>query len=134
MRLTLNQNPCTGCMACAAACRDAHREAGAPLRAVREGPGLKYRHTVCLHCARPACLPACPAGAIHRDAPTGAVLIDRARCTGCGRCAAACPLHIPVVTGGKAFKCDLCAGRLGQGLPPACAAACPLRLIGLDGD
>jgi pyruvate formate lyase activating enzyme len=41
----------------------------------------------CVRCL--ACLRACPIGAITED-PAGAVIIDRARCDLCGRCAEAC--------------------------------------------
>ncbi len=56
------------------------------------GPSLSFRAELCRPdaCGRP-CLAACEAGALDFKGQELSVL--RERCTHCGRCAAACPLH-----------------------------------------
>lgn len=51
---------------------------------------------------------------------TGAVLVDREKCIGCGKCIEACPGRIPFLHPGdkKAVICDLCDG------DPECVKAC----------
>ena len=45
----------------------------------------------CDHCAEPACLPACPTGAIFKRKDNGVVDIDSTLCIGCRKYEAACP-------------------------------------------
>ena len=49
----------------------------------------------CLHCVDPACVAACPAEALAKQAADGRVLVDTARCIGCRACAKACPFGVP---------------------------------------
>jgi carbon-monoxide dehydrogenase iron sulfur subunit len=86
--------------------------------------------TVCLQCADAPCIPACPTGALARDARTGAVIVDTdpdsaTACIGCMRCRTACPWDVPQRHPERkvAIKCDLCAGRAGG---PVCVEMCPL--------
>ena len=46
----------------------------------------------CDHCAEPACLPACPTGAIFKRKDNGVVDIDSTLCIGCRKREAACPV------------------------------------------
>jgi DMSO reductase anchor subunit len=50
---------------------------------------------------------------------------------GCGYCAWACPYGAPQYNpeAGCMTKCNFCVDNLEQGLPPACVAACPLRVL-----
>ena len=82
------------------------------------------------HCSNPACLAACPRGAIFKRASDGVVLVDQSRCEGQRYCVAACPYK-------KAFfnprtfrseKCILCFPRVEKGLAPACAHQCVGRI------
>ena len=84
----------------------------------------------CMHCERPACMAACPAGAIAKRSD-GVVLIDSKKCVGCRACEEACPYHAPqfnAVTG-VMTKCDFCQDLLAKGHRPACVAACPMRAL-----
>jgi anaerobic dimethyl sulfoxide reductase subunit B (iron-sulfur subunit) len=86
----------------------------------------------CMHCADPACLPACPQEAIYKRDSDGVVIIDQAKCDGCGVCREVCPYQAPSTVdaaSGKVFKCDLCAGELDQGRNPACVGACLQRCL-----
>lgn len=85
---------------------------------------------VCKHCTHAACLDVCPTGALIRT-EHGTVLVQEDVCNGCGYCVPACPYGVidrRPDTGGVA-KCTLCQDRLGAGLAPACATACPTESI-----
>jgi DMSO reductase iron-sulfur subunit len=84
----------------------------------------------CNHCVHPKCAGICPTGAyVIRD--DGIVLLDTAKCMGCGYCAWACPYGAPQYNpeAGTMTKCNFCFDQIEQGLPPACVAACPLRVL-----
>ncbi|MQA85185.1 MAG: 4Fe-4S dicluster domain-containing protein [Streptosporangiales bacterium] len=85
---------------------------------------------VCKHCTHAACLDVCPTGAIFRT-EFGSVVIQDDVCNGCGYCIPACPYGVigQRPGDGGAFKCTLCYDRLGDGLEPACAKACPTDSI-----
>jgi formate dehydrogenase iron-sulfur subunit len=85
---------------------------------------------VCKHCARAACLEACPTGALFRT-EFGTVVVQQDICNGCGYCVPACPFGVVELdlNDGKAHKCTLCYDRLKGGLEPACAKACPTNSI-----
>lgn len=82
----------------------------------------------CMHCEYPACVSACPVGALGKG-EEGAVTYDATRCVGCRYCMAACPFHTPKLDWDSVLssiqKCQLCADRLAADLEPACASACP---------
>lgn len=80
----------------------------------------------CNHCQEPACIKACPSGAISKRPQDGIVLIDQAKCTGCRYCQWACPYGAPQFNDatGKVEKCTMCASRVDQGLQPACVTTC----------
>ena len=85
---------------------------------------------VCKHCSDAACLDVCPTGALMRT-EFGTVVVQDDICNGCGNCVSACPFGVIArqeVDGG-AHKCTLCYDRLGDGLTPACAKACPTESI-----
>lgn len=88
----------------------------------------RFVKTQCLHCLEPACASACPVKAMDKT-PEGPVVYHADRCIGCRYCMVACPFGVPKFQYEKARpivrKCTLCAGRLREGKPPACAEACP---------
>jgi formate dehydrogenase iron-sulfur subunit len=59
------------------------------------------------------------------------VVVQEDICNGCGYCIPACPYGVinQRADDGRAFKCTMCYDRLGAGLEPACAKACPTESI-----
>ena len=86
----------------------------------------------CMHCEHPACVAACPVGALQKT-PEGPVLYDDSKCFGCRYCMMACPFGIPTFDWGSPLpwirKCNFCADRLGEGLEPACVKTCPSNAL-----
>ncbi|WP_372505661.1 4Fe-4S dicluster domain-containing protein [Streptomyces macrolidinus] len=85
---------------------------------------------VCKHCTHAACLDVCPTGSLFRT-EFGTVVVQEDICNGCGYCVPACPYGVieQRPADGRAFKCTMCYDRLGTGLEPACAKACPTDSI-----
>ncbi len=92
---------------------------------------------VCKHCTHAACLDVCPTGSLFRT-EFGTVVVQDEICNGCGYCVPACPFGVidrrvgekgVTKNEGVAQKCTLCYDRIGDGLQPACATACPTQSI-----
>jgi formate dehydrogenase iron-sulfur subunit len=97
-----------------------------------DGAGTRWLMSsdVCKHCTQAACLDVCPTGALMRT-EFGTVVVQDDVCNGCGYCVPACPFGVigRRETDGGAHKCTLCYDRIGDGLTPACAMACPTESI-----
>ena len=130
---------CFGCRACEVACKQEHSlPVGIKwLNVVKVGPRpvdgklqMDFVPMRCRHCARPACLEACPEKAITKRTD-GIVLIDPERCTGCLACVEACPFGAVQLNEqtGVAEKCTLCVHRVDAGLEPACVHTCPAKCL-----
>jgi formate dehydrogenase iron-sulfur subunit len=135
---------CTGCERCVDACveanhlgKDIHyrwREAdglsGARYCSVVQVDAYHWVRKQCRHCLVPACVAACPVGALHKT-EEGPVVYDREICMGCRYCMMACPYEIPRYMWEEAVpyvsKCTMCyeAMRRGEIQQPACTEACP---------
>ncbi|HEY2175148.1 MAG TPA: 4Fe-4S dicluster domain-containing protein [Mycobacteriales bacterium] len=100
--------------------------------ATDDGAGVRWLMSsdVCKHCTHAACLDVCPTGALFRT-EFGTVVVQQDVCNGCGYCVPACPYGVidQRPEDGRVFKCTLCYDRLGSGLTPACAQACPTESI-----
>lgn len=114
---------CTGCRRCEIACSLHHEKKIWPeasrIRIFMLIPGIEIPH-LCAQCHDFPCVSACTFGALRVDERTNAVLVDREKCTGCGKCIEACPGNIPFLhpEDNKAVICDLCEG------DPECVKVC----------
>jgi formate dehydrogenase iron-sulfur subunit len=147
---------CIGCKACEVACKEwnAVPEDGLSLTGMSFDNSISlgadtWRHVafierrdeagdfrwlmssdVCKHCTEAGCLDVCPTGALmHTE--FGTVVVQEDVCNGCGYCVSACPFGVigRREEDGQAHKCTLCYDRLGDGMEPACAKACPTQSI-----
>jgi anaerobic dimethyl sulfoxide reductase subunit B len=124
---------CIGCHSCGIACQlENDAPPGVQLRHVRDHISGKYPDgkvqfvsTACFHCNDPACVSACPAGALRRRTD-GVVEHIRTRCIGCGYCIQTCPFHVPQFSPDQHVmrKCSFCTQRIDRGKKPACVAKC----------
>jgi nitrate reductase beta subunit len=91
---------------------------------------FNYLPRICNHCLNPACVAACPSGAIYKRAEDGVVLVNEDRCRGWRMCVAGCPYKKVYYnwTTGKSEKCILCFPRMETGQAPACAQSCVGRI------
>ncbi|MCK4899351.1 MAG: 4Fe-4S dicluster domain-containing protein, partial [Anaerolineales bacterium] len=85
---------------------------------------------ICNHCLNPACVAACPSGAIYKRAEDGVVLVNENKCRAWRMCVAACPYKKVYYnwSTGKSEKCILCFPRMETGQAPACAHSCVGRI------
>ena len=137
--LLIDVTRCLGCGACTTACKESHgfpgdgeeTELDATTYTVLLDKGDdRYLRRLCMHCADPTCVSACPVGALHKT-ELGPVTYDASRCIGCRYCMVACPFNVPCYEWSKAVpevrKCDMCVDRQREGRMPACAEACPVE-------
>ena len=89
-----------------------------------------YFPRICNHCLNPACVAACPSGALYKRGEDGIVLVDQKRCRAWRSCIAACPYKKVFFNWftGKSEKCILCFPRLETGQAPACFHSCVGRI------
>jgi nitrate reductase beta subunit len=89
-----------------------------------------YFPRICNHCLNPACVAACPSGALYKRGEDGIVLLDQTRCRGWRACIAACPYKKVFYNWntGKSEKCILCFPRIETGQAPACFHSCVGRI------
>ncbi len=120
-----------------------------------QGLAFTFYPGLCNHCEDPVCIKVCPVDpeekvftcfdclsgkckcgktvkmavrATYKEPFTGAVLIDKERCIGCGNCVEACPYKARYLNDTldepKADKCTFCYERLVHGEMPACVKTC----------
>jgi nitrate reductase beta subunit len=95
-----------------------------------ENTFMMYLPRLCEHCLNPACVAACPSGAIYKREEDGIVLVDQDKCRGWRMCVSACPykkIYYNWSTG-KSEKCLLCYPRLESGQPTVCSETCVGRI------
>ena len=99
---------------------------------IDDAKGFRTVHTLrkCMHCVHPACVSACPVGALQKD-DNGATVYDDKKCIGCRFCMLACPFGVPTFEWDKPIsyirKCNFCYDLLAEGKPTACVTACSRR-------
>jgi nitrate reductase beta subunit len=91
---------------------------------------FNYLPRICNHCLNPACVAACPSGAIYKRSEDGIVLVNENKCRAWRMCVAACPYKKVYYnwSTGKSEKCILCFPRMETGQAPACAHSCVGRI------
>jgi nitrate reductase / nitrite oxidoreductase, beta subunit len=89
-----------------------------------------YVPRICNHCLNPACVAACPSGALYKRGEDGVVLLSQERCRAWRACIPACPYKKTYFnwSTGKSEKCILCYPRLETGQAPACFHSCVGRI------
>lgn len=147
--MVIDTTRCMGCQTCVVSCKISNQVPGdvywsrvvsnnsdAFDRPAGVFPDVKlsYRPELCNHCSNPACVAACPTGAMHKREEDGVVLVDDEVCIGCGTCVSTCPYQMPKLDEekGVSTKCTMCYDRLNAGLEPWCVQACPAeaRIVG----
>jgi formate dehydrogenase iron-sulfur subunit len=141
-RFHFDMTKCIGCRSCEVACNEQNgNPADLHWRRIGEIEGGVYpntrRHYLsmgCNHCLDPDCLRGCPVNAYTKDPVTGIVLHSADACIGCQYCVWNCPYSVPQFNPerGVVGKCDMCHGRLNDGLEPACVNACPDGAISIE--
>jgi nitrate reductase / nitrite oxidoreductase, beta subunit len=91
---------------------------------------MMYLPRLCEHCLNPACVAACPSGAIYKREEDGIVLIDQDKCRGWRMCVSGCPYKKIYFnwSSGKSEKCIFCYPRIEAGQPTVCSETCVGRI------
>ncbi|MEM4246678.1 MAG: 4Fe-4S dicluster domain-containing protein, partial [Candidatus Bathyarchaeia archaeon] len=130
---------CSGCRRCEVACSLHHEKRIWPeasrIRVFMLVPGVEFPH-LCSQCVDYPCVKSCPYDALSVNPATGAVIVDKEKCTACGACIQACPGTIPHLhpDGSHVLICDLCGG------DPECVRVCQegrwdaLRAVGKESE
>jgi len=145
--ILVDTNKCQGCQSCMLACSLVH-EGALSLSSARiqvlSNPYGSFPDDItisqCRQCTKPACMKACPTGALARDPKhQNVATIDPAKCIGCQKCINACSWaparSIWNNEAGKSQKCDMCASASnwdetgGPDGKKACLEICPMGAI-----
>jgi formate dehydrogenase iron-sulfur subunit len=93
-------------------------------------PGDHYVRKHCQHCIEPACVAACPVGALKKTRE-GPVVYDVSVCIGCRYCMNACPFGVPKYDWNQKApaiqKCNFCYSRILERKKPGCVEVCPTQ-------
>jgi formate dehydrogenase iron-sulfur subunit len=137
--ILFDSTKCVGCRSCESACAEkwhnpyddkiaAEEKLSAHKLTTIQTKGDRYIRRMCMHCAEPACVSACPVGALRKTAQ-GPVVYDADKCMGCRYCMTACAFGAPTYEWNsrtpKIAKCNMCIERQSAGKPTACTEACP---------
>ena len=139
MAIFVDKALCCGCRVCEMVCSNLNsegRNTSSLARISIEKEYIKgdYGPKVCNQCSDPACLEACPVGALHVDERSGtfARVIDESSCIGCQQCIEACQQHFRPPRPKfdeqkqKSIKCHLCFG------DPQCVKFCPMGVLRVE--
>ena len=138
----IDQSRCIGCNACTIACMQWHDIPPGSVKWMRvfqwekgvfPNVRLHMLPVMCYHCENPVCVKACPHTALYKEEKYGAVLVNSEKCQGTRKCWRVCPYGAPQFEGDepgkKMSKCNMCIGRLEQGLKPICVLSCSMRAL-----
>ena len=105
-------------------------EVGRKIKMDMEDLFMRYLPHVCNHCLNPACVAACPSGAIYKRDEDGVVVISQDACRGWRACVPSCPYKKVFYNWetNKSEKCTFCYPRLESGMPSVCSDTCVGRL------
>jgi formate dehydrogenase iron-sulfur subunit len=141
-RFHFNMTKCIGCRSCEIACNEQNgnpaeihwRRFGEIEGGIWPDTQRSYLSMGCNHCLDAECVKGCPVEAYTKDPATGIVLHSADACIGCQYCVWNCPYSVPQFNPerGVVGKCDMCHGRLEDGLEPACVNACPESAIEIE--
>jgi Fe-S-cluster-containing dehydrogenase component len=133
--MLIDLDKCTGCQACAVACK---MENDVSLgifwnRVYRMGPLGEYPDKLemfyfpnqCMHCEEPSCVEVCPTKATYKT-EDNIILVDSSLCFGCQYCIWACPYEARTLNPSTKTveKCIFCVHKLAKGEKPACEYTC----------
>lgn len=129
---------CTGCMACALACKTGYATMDGKSRNWVRTLGIKgtfpdlrqqFVAGNCMQCEIAYCVNACPTGATYKR-KDGIVAVDPEACIGCGFCVKACPYDARFIDPKRGIveKCDFCTEHLEVGRNPLCVEVCPSQV------
>jgi anaerobic dimethyl sulfoxide reductase subunit B (iron-sulfur subunit) len=146
----IDTDKCTGCKTCQLSCKDTkdlgtnvnfrriYEYAGGDWQSTDDSDAIwnqnifsYYVSISCNHCDEPACVSACPSGAMHKREEDGLVVVNESVCIGCKYCSMACPYGAPQYNAEKGHmtKCDGCFERIAENKKPVCVESCPLRAL-----
>lgn len=124
--ITVNYELCDKCLKCVFLCAlTKHGTLCPEYSAIRvdNKEGI-YSINICHQCDPAPCVSICSFNALYRDKKTGAILVNKSKCTACKQCIGVCPYNAIIeLPSGVIFKCDLCNG------DPLCVKACPTNAI-----
>lgn len=145
--LLVDTKKCGGCVSCMLACSLVHEgKENLSLSRIQilQNPFENFPNDItqeqCRQCTFPACVEACPTGAMQANPKNGNVrMVDERKCIGCMQCIEACPQQPARLQWNHekkhSQKCDLCANtpywkeKGGADGKQACVSVCPVNAI-----